>query len=533
MCRYKAANVGLRMSINLNDMIEKKSFAYVSNIFKSVRNKSVMTKSEIKLSLMIISKLSPHKCFFKKEDISDPSFFYSDNVKQLIKNTPRTLKVTKSEFMQITGSSVANFRRNFKNTTDGLVSKKVDLPNPFEPENKSSYDTLTWLNHARYYDSRGYAEITINEFILPYLLVFTHYSMIELEFFLQVNNPHSLQIYLLCKLYESKHKKNNTANLDLELFKQYLGLSGKYKVINMFKDRVLDVAISEINEKTDINLEFTLIKTAKKVTHIDLSYYKKDVITHSDGKNSGNQDPNTREEVSDTLGNDELENNYLLTYVTNELKNFGFNDGKIQEILATHEANIIDSQMDKLRGEIKKGKEIKSLSGYFLRMLSNISPTINSDYISDELKKAETEKINSNRLLDETWNVFETNIQKMEKNIDSLYSLFSDNSKIYEQADVESQENLKLLLEHSPDALELNRNLMGLYIQSGTVNVSIGVLQKLVTELEIAEISERIPYLKKAIELKQKAVNQTDNELDKSYLESQIAEIKDLIIKLI
>jgi hypothetical protein len=123
--------------------------------------------------------------------------------------------------------------------------------------------------------------------------------------------------------------------------------------------------------------------------------------------------------------------------------------------------------------------------------------------------------------------------QQMEKNIDSLYSLFSENSRIYEKADVESQENLRLLLDHSPDALKLNRNLMGLYINNGTVNISIGILQQLTTELEIAETSERIPYLKKAIELKQEAAGQADNELDKSYLESQIVEMKDLIINLI
>jgi plasmid replication initiation protein len=84
-------------------------------------------------------------------------------------------------------------------------------------------------------------------------------------------SKYSLPIYEMCK-----HNIENTGEIkelviDLQDFKSNLGIEdGEYIKFNDFKRKVMLQAQKEINEKSEINLEFDEIKEARKVISIKL-----------------------------------------------------------------------------------------------------------------------------------------------------------------------------------------------------------------------------------------------------------------------
>ena len=59
---------------------------------------------------------------------------------------------------------------------------------------------------------------------------------------------------------------------------------GEYKAMNDFKKRVLDLAVNEINEKTDLTVSYTQEKRGRTITGfkftVRMKDKPKDAITH-------------------------------------------------------------------------------------------------------------------------------------------------------------------------------------------------------------------------------------------------------------
>lgn len=81
------------------------------------------------------------------------------------------------------------------------------------------------------------------------------------------------------RLYEIiiKHKElGNTKKYSITEIRNLLGIElNEYKLISDFKKRVIDVAIKEINKKTDINVKYDQFKEGRNITHIIFKITKK------------------------------------------------------------------------------------------------------------------------------------------------------------------------------------------------------------------------------------------------------------------
>lgn len=117
--------------------------------------------------------------------------------------------------------------------------------------------------------------VTIKRGILEYS--FPHQiaeTMLHPEMYAKINDSinglfksiYSLAIYEYAKDYINV----SIPIMELDNFKEFLGIQNKYHKMYDFKKRVLDVAINEINDKTDIFISYKLIRTGLKFTHIRL-----------------------------------------------------------------------------------------------------------------------------------------------------------------------------------------------------------------------------------------------------------------------
>lgn len=80
-----------------------------------------------------------------------------------------------------------------------------------------------------------------------------------------LKSKHSIALYEFLQDYIKLGKYSCTT----EDFRLLMGIkAGQYKVFTLMKKRVLDVAVNEINEKTDMTVSYEVERYGRKITHI-------------------------------------------------------------------------------------------------------------------------------------------------------------------------------------------------------------------------------------------------------------------------
>jgi plasmid replication initiation protein len=124
-----------------------------------------------------------------------------------------------------------------------------------------------WIQRVRYLDDEGAIELA---FTLDVVKGITRLDGAE-EFFTQyllsqtsnLNSVYSVRLYELLIQWKTAVK---TPVFELSLFRGQMGLNdGEYKAMNDFKKRVLDLAVKEINEKTDLTVSYTQEKKGRLI----------------------------------------------------------------------------------------------------------------------------------------------------------------------------------------------------------------------------------------------------------------------------
>ena len=130
-----------------------------------------------------------------------------------------------------------------------------------------SETVVGWLDRVTTNKKSGLAHIRIDDRLIPYLFdlkqQFTQYQLYNL---IGMKSAFSVRIYELMKSYSFRH----TIIFELNELKELLMVEHVKSYVNYkdFRVKVLEKAQTEINELTDINIEFEPIKTGRKVTSI-------------------------------------------------------------------------------------------------------------------------------------------------------------------------------------------------------------------------------------------------------------------------
>ena len=168
------------------------------------------------------------------------------------------------EYCKICGIDYDNGKnyQDVKATLKKLRDKSMWLTLP-----DGSETTVGWLAKATTNKKSGIAHIKLDEDMVPYLFdlkqKFTQYQLYNV---LGMKSAFSVRIYELMKSYSFRH----TITFELDELKKLLMVEDvkSYNRFPDFRRKVLEKAQLEINELTDINIEFEPIKTGKKVTSI-------------------------------------------------------------------------------------------------------------------------------------------------------------------------------------------------------------------------------------------------------------------------
>ena len=124
-----------------------------------------------------------------------------------------------------------------------------------------------WLQDVRYLDDEGAIEVCFTRLVVECITrldgaeqFFTQYMLSQTA---NLNSVYSVRLYELLIQWKAAGK---TPVFELSLFRGQMGLNDdEYKIMGNFKLRVLDLAVNEINEKTDLTVSYTQEKKGRVI----------------------------------------------------------------------------------------------------------------------------------------------------------------------------------------------------------------------------------------------------------------------------
>lgn len=140
-----------------------------------------------------------------------------------------------------------------------------------------------WISQVKYLDNEGAIEVVFTPAVVQGISringvkeFFTQYLLSQTA---QLKSVYSSRLYELLIQWRSTGK---TPIITLEDFRSQLGIEeNQYKLMSDFKKRVLDLAINDINEKTDIKAAYQQHKKGRSISGFSFSFKQKKSATKS------------------------------------------------------------------------------------------------------------------------------------------------------------------------------------------------------------------------------------------------------------
>lgn len=211
-----------------------------SNNLIEARHNNPLTAREQKIVLTMVSMIQPTDEDFKDYRISIKGF---------------------SEMLGLEGSAKYT---EIKEITKDLMSKSIEIP-----QANGGWLLANWVSSAEYIKGEGIIALSFSPKLLPYLLqlknAFTSYRLSNI---LSLKSTYSIRLYELMKKWQNLGKWENS----VDVIREKLGAVTKsYSLYGNFKNKILLPAIEELNECTDLFINFKEIKKGRRVDRIEFT----------------------------------------------------------------------------------------------------------------------------------------------------------------------------------------------------------------------------------------------------------------------
>lgn len=135
-------------------------------------------------------------------------------------------------------------------------------------------NTSRFVQRATYNEGKGFVEVMFGNDIIPLITrlskEYTEYELIQIR---NLNSVYALRVFEMLMQWKIVGK---TPLVTIEDLRSRLGIADhQYKLMSNFKKRVLDLAINEINEHTDITASYEQHKAGRAITGFTFKFKSK------------------------------------------------------------------------------------------------------------------------------------------------------------------------------------------------------------------------------------------------------------------
>jgi len=183
--------------------------------------------------------------------------------KGLFPNLPVT--ITAETFAkQFPGVDKSNVYGQLKDAMDALYDRSVtyydiDPETGFERVNKTR-----WISRASYVDGSGRVQVIFTQDVIEHITrLEAEFTSYQLEKVGNMTSAHAIRIYEMLAQY----REIGTRELNLKWLRDALQIEPhEYKLTADFKRKILDVAVEQINNHSDLKVSYTPKKTSRAIT---------------------------------------------------------------------------------------------------------------------------------------------------------------------------------------------------------------------------------------------------------------------------
>ena len=187
-------------------------------------------------------------------------------------STDKPLRIDALRYAEIFETSRQNGYQRMKDAEESLFNRRFSYINEEGKLVKSR-----WIQQVTYLDDEGAIELVFTLAVVNGISridgaedFFTSYL---LEQTASMDSIYSVRLYELLVQWRTAKK---TPLFELDKFRDQLGIEEhEYKRMGNFKLRVLDLAVKEINEKSDLKVSYSQIKKGRTITGFKFTVHQK------------------------------------------------------------------------------------------------------------------------------------------------------------------------------------------------------------------------------------------------------------------
>ncbi|MGB1309690.1 MAG: RepB family plasmid replication initiator protein [Leucothrix sp.] len=181
--------------------------------------------------------------------------------------------VKASEFSEKFSVPLKTAYRELQSIADRLYDRSATIHNPDPEKPNITHLKTRWISSIMY---AGNGQLTLGfaAHMIPYISLlegrFTRYSI---EAIAGMSSTYGMRFYELMKKWQTETGvKKNRYEIELEELKEILDLKNKYQAIKDFKKYVLEPAMNDIKNCTDLIASYTQRKTGRRVSHLIFTF---------------------------------------------------------------------------------------------------------------------------------------------------------------------------------------------------------------------------------------------------------------------
>jgi plasmid replication initiation protein len=173
------------------------------------------------------------------------------------------------EFAELTDTKGESIYSRLQAITRRLMQRIITI----RPVGEKILIQVAWLGSAKYNTDKGIISLSFHPHLKPFFLQLKrNFTKINITDLMGLQSAHSVRIYELLKQKEYAGSRV----ISIKDIRDYCGISeNKYKKIHDFIRKVLEISKREINDKTDIEISYSMVKECRKYSSVNFEIKNK------------------------------------------------------------------------------------------------------------------------------------------------------------------------------------------------------------------------------------------------------------------
>lgn len=167
--------------------------------------------------------------------------------------------ITATEFSEAFGIPIKQAYETLEDATSRLYERDIKT---YDRAAKTR-GRFRWVDSVKYWDGEAKVTLSFSRLIIPYLtLLHQQFTSYELKQVSQLNTAYAIRFYELLVQF----MRTGERYITLENLRELLELKDQYARFYDLKKNVINPSITNINEKTNLTVEWDVMKKGKTIT---------------------------------------------------------------------------------------------------------------------------------------------------------------------------------------------------------------------------------------------------------------------------